>query len=324
MHIDKMRLVVRVARMYYEWGMKQTAIARQLGISQSTVSRMLQEAKRERIIRISVNIPPGICTEIEEELIKRYRLRDAIVVDCGGETDERFIQRQIGAAAAYYLESVLRPNEVIGISSWSATLLALVDALHPVPRRGDVRVVQILGGVGSPSAEVHANRLTTRLADLLGGTPVFLPAPGIVGSPEALQAITADPYVRMAMEQFDQVTTALVGIGALEPSKLLADSGNIFSMEELEALREKGAVGDVLLRFFDIDGNPVQTPLDRRVISMRLDQLRRVDRSIGVAGGQRKYDAILGAIRGRWVNVLVTDLSTARHLLEDGQLAEPQ
>ncbi len=223
---------------------------------------------------------------------------------------------QIAAAAAYYLESVLRPNEVIGISSWSATLLALVDALHPVPRRGDVRVVQILGGVGSPSAEVHANRLTTRLADLLSGTAVFLPAPGIVGSPEALQAITADPYVRMAMEQFDRVTTALVGIGALEPSKLLADSGNRFSMEELEELRARGAVGDVVLRFFDANGAPVESPLNQRVISMHLDQLRRVDRCIGVAGGQRKYQAILGAIRGRWVNVLVTDLLTARRLIE--------
>lgn len=318
MHVNKMRLVVRVARMYYEWGVKQTAIARQLGISQSTVSRLLQEAKRERIIRTSVNIPPGICTEIEEELIKLYQLRDAIVVDCSGETDERFIQRQIGAAAAYYLESVLRPNEVIGISSWSATLLALVDALHAVPRRGDIRVVQILGGVGSPSAEVHANRLTTRLADLLGGTAVFLPAPGIVGSPAALEAIITDPYVRIAMEQFEQVTTALVGIGALEPSKLLADSGNRFSMEELEELRARGAVGDVLLRFFDARGAPVASPLNQRVISMQLDQLRRVDRSIGVAGGERKFPAILGALRGRWVNVLVTDLLTARRLTEAG------
>lgn len=316
MHVDKMRLVVRVARMYHEWGMKQSAIADQLGISQSTVSRLLQEAKRERIIRTSVNVPPGICTEIEEELVKRYHLRDAVVVDCSGESNERLIQREIGAAAAYYLELVLRPNEVIGISSWSATLLALVDALHPIPRRGNVRIIQILGGVGSPSAEIHAHRLTTRLADLLGGTAVFLPAPGIVGSLATLEAIMADPYVRLVIEQFEQVTTALVGIGALEPSRLLADSGNCFSMEELEELRARGAVGDVLLRFFDANGAAINGPFNQRVISMQLDQLRRVDRSIGVAGGERKFQAILGALRGRWVNVLVTDLLTARRLIE--------
>ena len=313
--LDEMRLIVRVARMYYEWDVKQAAIARQLGLSQPTVSRLLQQAKEEGIIRISVNVPQGVYTDLEEQLVKQYRLRDAIVVDCSGESDERFIERQLGAAAAYYLESALRPNEVVGISSWSATLLALVDAMHPAPRKGDVRVVQILGGVGSPSAEAHAGRLTSRLADLLGGAAIFLPAPGIVGSVAAMEALTADHYVRSALDLFEQVTTALVGIGAIEPSKLLADSGNRFSMEELEALRVQGAVGDVLLRFFDAHGAPVATPLNQRVISMRLEQLRRVDRSIGVAGGERKFDAILGAIRGGWVNVLVTDHLTARRLL---------
>lgn len=315
--LDELRLTVRVARMYYEWNVKQAAIARQLGLSQPTVSRLLQQAKEQGIIRISVSVPQGIYTDLEEELVRRYRLRDAIVVDCGGESDERFIERQIGAATAYYLESALRPNEVVGISSWSSTLLALVDAMHPAPRKGDVRVVQILGGVGSPSAEVHAGRLTSRLADLLGGSAIYLPAPGIVGSVAAMEAITADHFVRDAMALFEQVTTALVGIGALEPSKLLADSGNRFSMEEIEALRAQGAVGDVLLRFFDAQGTPVATPLNQRVISMRLEQLRQVDRSIGVAGGERKHRAILGALRGGWVNVLVTDHLAARWLIDD-------
>jgi DNA-binding transcriptional regulator LsrR (DeoR family) len=313
--MDELRLVVRVARMYYEWDMKQTAIARQLGLSQPTVSRLLQQAKDMGVIRISVNVPQGVYTDLEEELVLRYRLRDAIVVDCSGESDERFIERQIGAAAAYYLESALRPNEVVGISSWSSTLLALVDAMHPVPNKGNIRVVQILGGVGSPSAEAHAGRLTTRLAQLLGGTAIFLPAPGIVGSAAAREVILADPFVQHAMALFSQVTTALVGIGAIEPSKLLADSGNRFSLEELEALKAQGAVGDVVLRFFDINGSPVRTPLNDRVISMPLEQLRMVDRSIGVAGGERKFHAILGAIRGGWVNVLVTDHLTARRLL---------
>ncbi|HHY57095.1 MAG TPA: sugar-binding transcriptional regulator [Chloroflexi bacterium] len=317
--LDELRLIVRVARMYYEWDVKQAAIAKQLGLSQSTVSRLLQQAKEQGIIRISVSVPQGIYTDLEEELVRRYRLRDAIVVDCGGDGDERFIERQIGAAAAYYLESALRPNEIVGISSWSSTLLALVDAMHPAPRKGDVRVVQILGGVGSPSAEAHAGRLTSRLADLLGGTAIFLPAPGIVGSAAAREAITADQFVRDAMALFEQVTTALVGIGALEPSKLLADSGNRFSMEELEQLRSAGAVGDVLLRFFDAQGAPVVTPLNQRVISMELEQLRMVERSIGVAGGKRKHQAILGALRGGWVNVLVTDHMTAQWLLESAR-----
>ncbi len=234
---NEIRLVVRVARMYYEQNYKQADIARQLGLSQPTVSRLLAAAKDGGIIRISVTVPHGLQTELEEALIRRYGLRDAVVVDCSSTADDRTIEREIGAAAADYLESTLRPNEVLGISSWSSTLLAVADAMHAVPRKGDVRVVQILGGVGDPSAEVHASRLTSRFAALVGGKAVFLPAPGIVGSPAALAVILDDIYVREALGFSAQVTTALVGIGALEPSKLLAASGNVFQQSELDLLR---------------------------------------------------------------------------------------
>jgi DNA-binding transcriptional regulator LsrR (DeoR family) len=314
--LDELRLIVRVARMYYQWEIKQSEIARQLGLSQPTVSRLLAEARTSGIIRISVAVPQGVHSEVEEELVRRYRLRDAIVVDCSSDSDERQLEREIGGGAAYYVETSLRPNEVIGISSWSATLMALVDAMHPTPRKGDMRVVQILGGVGDPSAEIHASRLTSRFADLIGGQPVFLPAPGIVGSSAMREVILDDVYVREAMGTLEQVTTALVGIGAIEPSKLLASSGNIFSQAELELLRQRGAVGDVLLRFFAEGGKPVLTPLNDRVISMSLDQLAKVDRSVGIAGGQRKRQAILGALRGGWINVLITDQFTARWLLD--------
>ncbi|HSV85261.1 MAG TPA: sugar-binding transcriptional regulator [Levilinea sp.] len=314
--VDELRLIARVARMYYEWNMRQAEIARQLGISQATISRLLSRSKLEGIIRISVNIPNGVYTEMEENLVKKYHLRDAIVVDCL-EDNETVIQRDIGASAAYYLETVLRPNDVIGISSWSATLLALVDALHHIPAKPAIRVVQILGGVGSPGSEVHAARLTMRLASLLNGKAVFLPAPGVVGSEAAMQVLLQDEYVQEVTALFDQVTLALVGIGAVEPSALLAASGNVFSPHELALLHQQGAVGDILLRFFDRQGHPLDTGLQKRVISMTLEQLSRVDRAIGAAGGARKFVAISGALRGGWVNILVTDQFTAQRLLTE-------
>jgi DNA-binding transcriptional regulator LsrR (DeoR family) len=263
-----------------------------------------------------VSQPQGVYSQLEDALIERYGLRDAVVVDATNEQNDPLLEREIGAGAAYYLESSLRPNEVIGISSWSATLVAVTDQMHRAPRMGERRVVQILGGVGDPNAERHASRLTSRFADLVGGAAIYLPAPGIVGSAASLQVIQEDVYVREALTHFDKVTTALVGIGALEPSKLLAASGNIFSQAELDLLRAQGAVGDILLRFFDSDGKPVTSPLNERVVSMRLEQLKQVDRSIGIAGGTRKQEAIRGALRGGWVNVLITDHFTARALVE--------
>lgn len=312
--IDELRLMARVARMYYENGTRQSDIAQQLGLSQATVSRLFKRAKEEGIIRISVNVPQGVFSELEEQIIAKFNLRDAIIVDCIDE-DEKMIQRDIGTAAAYYVESTIKPNEVIGLSSWSSTLLALVDAMHQVPQKPNVRVVQVLGGIGNPSAEIHAARLTSRFAKLVSGTATFLQAPGIVGSEAALHVLLEDQYVQEAIQLFNEVSLALVGIGAVEPSKLLADSGNIFSNEELSVLCSKGAVGDILLHFFDSFGQPVQTSLDYRVVSMTLPQLRHAARAVGVAGGKRKFNAILGALRGGLINVLITDCFTAKHLV---------
>lgn len=316
LQVDEMRLAVRVARLYYEQEIKQAQIAARLGLSQSTVSRLLAFAKESGVVRITVSQPKGVYSQLEDALIERYGLRDAVVVEASSWENDPLLEREIGAGAAYYLETSLRPNEVIGISSWSATLVTVADQMHRAPRMGERRVLQILGGVGDPNAERHASRLTSRFADLVGGLPVYLPAPGIVGSAAALQVIQDDVYVREALAQFDKVTTALLGIGALEPSKLLASSGNIFSQQELDMLRDRGAVGDILLRFYDAEGKPVITSLNERVVSMQLEQLKRVDRSIGIAGGARKLEAIAGALRGGWVNVIITDQFTARALVE--------
>jgi DNA-binding transcriptional regulator LsrR (DeoR family) len=233
-------------------------------------------------------------------------------VDTAGDDEQ--ILRDLGSAAAFYVETTLKEGDVVGISSWSATLLAMVDALHPLPKSAKAEVVQILGGVGNPAAEVHAAHLTRRLAAFTHGNGVFLPAPGVAGSAEAARVYLDDPFVRAAADRFAHVTLALVGIGALEPSRLLASSGNIFSEDELDLLRARGAVGDICLRFFDQQGRRVLTPLDERVIGIRPEQLRRAARSVGIAGGRRKHDAIRGALASGWINVLITDLGTAEAL----------
>ncbi len=314
--IDELRTMTKIARLYYEQEMRQSAIAQRLNLSQATISRFLKRAQAEGIVRISVNMPQGIYALLEEELVSTYGLHDAIVVDSTSEYDE-FVQRELGSAAGHYVETTIGPNQIVGLSSWSETLLAMVDAMHQVSRPTNAQVIQILGGIGNPAVEVYATRLLERFAQLVRGTATHLPAPGILGSSESLQVFLDDPYVGNVMAMFDKVDLALVGIGDVEPSKLLAQSGNKFSSDELEILREKGAVGDILLRFFDADGNPVDTALNDRVASMSLEQLRSAERSVGIAGGKRKYAAILGALRGGWINVLITDRFTAERLVAE-------
>ena len=317
---DQLRLLLKVARLYHEQSVLQPEIAHRLHISQARVSRLLKQAQAEGIVRTTVVAPEGMQTHLEEALESAYGLREAVVVDCFDDSEQSIV-RDLGVATASFLEASLTGGDVVGISSWSATLLAAVDAMRRLPRVAADRVLQLMGGVGNPAAEQHAARLTQRFAELTGAKPTFLLAPGIAPSAQARKVLLQDRYVKEAMAALDDVSLALVGIGALEPSSLLQSSGNIYSERELLALGERGAVGDVCLRFFDADGKPVSTDVDKRVIGVTLQQLTSADRSVGVAGGERKYDAIRGAVRGGWINVLITDVATAERLLADAPTA---
>jgi DNA-binding transcriptional regulator LsrR (DeoR family) len=311
--LDEIRLMAKVARMYYDQGIRQQEITERLNIHQSKISRMLKRAREANIVRISVATPAGFFPELEDALETRFQLKEAVVVDSDG--DEERVVRDLGAAAAFFLENAIRPEMIIGISSWSRSLFSMVDALHPSAGGAGGKVVQILGGVGNASTHYQAMLLAQRLAGLIGASPVLLQAPGVVGSAEAKAVLVQDPAVEEAARLFRKLDLALVGIGSLEPSPLLASSGNIFSVQERKQLRRSGAVGDICFQFIDKQGGLVESPLMERVIGIDLPTLKRTSRVVGVAAGQSKVAAILASVKGKWVNVLITDRHTAELLV---------
>jgi DNA-binding transcriptional regulator LsrR (DeoR family) len=314
-HGSDLRLMTRVARLYHEEGLNQTEVAHRLGLTQVAVSRLLKKAEESGIVRTTVVTPPGAFTDLEGLLEEKFGLNQAIVGDAARDSEESVLSA-VGSAAAQFLESTLKAGEVIGISSWSTSLLSMVDHMHPVRKAEKSLVVQMLGGVGNPSAEQHANRLAIRLARLVHGEARFLTAPGVVGSARAAQVLLEDRSVSETVALFEKLTLALVGVGALEPSALVASSGNSFSRVELEDLQKSGAVGDICFCFYDANGREVRGALEGRVIGIDLQSLRRVQRSVALCGGKKKFPAILGALRGKWINTLITDQYTAQRLVK--------
>jgi DNA-binding transcriptional regulator LsrR (DeoR family) len=312
--VNELRLIARIAQMYYVEEMKQSDISKHLHISQATISRLLRRAHEEHIVRISINAPSGTYPEIEEALRTSYGVSEIIVADCGEDREES-INTSIAAAAALFFETTLEDKEVIGISSWSSTILKMVDSVHPIKRAKSERVVQLLGGMGNTSVQISATHMLTHMAKKTGGQPQFLAAPGVANTLAAKQVFLGDPFVCAAYDQFRRITLAFIGIGSVEPSVMLANSGNRFTSEELHELTARGAVGDICLRFYDAEGHVVKTPLDDRVIGISLEQLKDVPRVIGVAGGARKIAAIRGALLGGHIDVLITDKFTAEKLL---------
>jgi DNA-binding transcriptional regulator LsrR (DeoR family) len=311
--LNELRLIARIAQMYHVEGKRQAEIAEIMRMSQATVSRMLKRAEQEDIVRTTVIPPPGTFADLETALRDRYGLTEAIVIDCSEDRDGAIMAR-IGEAAAHFLEVTLQEDEIIGVSSWSQTILRMVDNIHPLKSAKAKYIVQILGGMGDASVQTHATQLTARLAKLTGGEPRLLLVQGITSSREAKLVMLADPVVRGTMDLFGRLSLAIIGIGAVEPSELLARSGNVFSRQEMAMLNESGAVGEISYRFYDKDGKPVETPLNDRVIGISLEDLKKADRVMALAGGESKTQAIAGALKLGVIDVFVTDKFTAARL----------
>ena len=311
---EQLRLMAKIARMYHERGVRQAEIAEELHISQSKVSRMLARAVDVGIVRTTVLVPAGVHTDLEAALENAYGLREVVVVDVTGTEQE--VASALGSALALYLEATLTGREVVGLSSWSATLLAAAAAMRRSKVRVVDQVVQIVGGLGDSRVQVQASRLISLFADATGAEPVFMPTPGLLGSSSAREVLAEDPAVTAVVEVWDELTTALVGIGSLHPSPLLRESGNAVAERDETELRSAGAVGDICLRYFRSDGTVVRSDFDDRVMGIDLEHFRLIPRRIGVAGGERKREAIHGALLGGWVNVLVTDIDVATWLLD--------
>ena len=180
-----------------------------------------------------------------------------------------------------------------------------------------VSVVQALGGLANMTNETHATEITRRLALALGGTPFFLPAPGVAASRRAHEAFLDDPQVSNTLSKARTATIVLAGIGVPRPESLLVQEGSIVRWEELDQLLGLGAVGDINLRFFDNNGAPIQSDLNDRVIGMTLDDIKQVPTVVALAGGPAKLNAIHAAATAGLINVLITDNFTAQALLAD-------
>lgn len=310
------RLLHRVAKAYYDDGLTQQQIAERFGLSRVKVSRLLRAAREEKVVQITIAPPQESNAETERRLEEKYGLKEALVVTCSGD-DTPTIVSELGPVAATCLTRGLQGNEVVALS-WGTAVLSVVNALKPMDLP-DVRVVQLLGGLGELEAETHGAELARRMAQTLGAKPRLIHAPGIVKDKVVRDALAMDPQVADTLELAGRADVALVGIGAFEPGSTLLAGGNTLTDAEVEDLKARGGVGDIALQFFDESGRRVDHPINDRIVGTDIEKIRRIRRVIGVAGGVEKTRTIRAALRGGFVNVLVTDDLTAARLLVENE-----
>ncbi len=304
METQRIELLARIAEMYFEQNLTQSQIAQKVGYSRSMVSRMISEAREQNIVEIRIHYPLQRVRELEAYLQEVLRLNEVRVLQRGALTHSEMLRR-LGALAASLLEEHLHEHLIIG-TSWGTAVYETVNAVRTHTLEG-LRVVQMIGSLGTPNPDIDGPELARRLARILGGQYATLPLPLIVDSESTRLALLNAPHIQRVLHQFKQIDLAIVGVGTVDFEYASLLRAGYLDYGQLEALREAGAVGDVCAIHIDLQGRLIDTPLTRCIVGVDAETLRAIPTRIGVAGGQSKALPILAASRAGFINHLVTD-----------------
>ena len=314
--IDGEGLLGQVARLFFDRQLTKVEIATRLGISRFRVARLLDRALADGVVRIEFRDTPSQDRGLGRELAERFGIGRCVVA---ASDDIAAVAR----LSAEVVDGLLEPGESIGIA-WGSTVARVVRSM-PAREDPSIEVVQLAGSSTTLDAAADPGDLTRVLAERLGARHHRIHAPAFVESAALRDALLRQPELAAVVARFDGLDVALLGIGAFggggaAPSSSLLRSGALGTKDAGELTR-LGAVGDLLVHPFTIDGRFVAPALAARAIAISIDQLRAVPTVVAVASGVAKVAAVRGALRTGVIGVLVTDATTARGVLADAPTA---
>lgn len=304
--IQRIELLVQIARLYYEYNFSQNEIAKKVHLSRPYVSKLLNEAKREGIVRIEIKDPIRSESLLERKIRQYFGLRKVIVVP---RVDGENPLQQVGVATARYLDSILTSGDVIGFS-WGGTVYECAKALQKRDDLRNITAIQMCGGISNLQKNVYVSEITKAFVDMLNGSGYMLPFPAIVDSRQLREEIDKEKTMQQVMEYADKISVAIITTGQISNQCALARAGYL-KPEEIHQLKEKGAVGDVCTHVINADGEICDEELDARTVTVPYESIKKIETRIGVAIGELKVESIFGILAGEVVNVFVTDENTA-------------
>ena len=307
-------LLLRVAWFYYKDELTQDEIARRLSVSRASVGRMLDRARKVGLVSINLNADHLDAFEVSSRLRRAFGLTEALVVpDHEKEpADRHVLNSRLGLGGAQFMSTHLRPGGSLGVG-WGDTVSRVITSVN-FGAVGPVHMVTLTGGVDG-----YLQTILSSKGD--GGpepeatTATIIPAPIVASTPRLAAALKAEPAIQQVLRQACGVEQAIVGVGTPATDATIVEMGYL-GPEDVLRLRDLGVVGDILGQFFDADGTVVSLPIHDRRIGIELSDLASIPKVVGVAGGLHKTEAILGALRGGFLDVLVTNELVALRLLE--------
>ena len=317
------RFIIKVVEMHYKQGMSQQEIGKKLNVSRTTISRTLAQAKREGYVQIKINYPEGSAINLEEQLEKKFQLKEAVIASA---QDDKERKEEIAFYASDYLLRTLKNHMTVALTR-GVTLQTMVEYLGKDVRlkflkTDDVNVVPLMAATNiSISAEksyrmAYSNYLIEEVARIINGNSYQMLAPQYVTSPEAKEVFLKEESIKEVFDLAKKADIAVAGIGTLDHNSALINA-ELIPMEEFERLQKKGGTGEILSHVVDKDGYLIEDEFEQHLISLDLEDLKKIPIRVGVAYGMDKKDAILGVLRGGYINVLITDEDVAKYLIEE-------
>jgi lsr operon transcriptional repressor len=308
-------LLLRVAWYYYKDELTQDEIARRLSVSRASVGRLLDRARKVGLVSINLNAEYLDAFELSGKLRRTFGLTEALVVpdDEKEPADRHTLNARVGLGGAQFMSTHLRPGGSLGVG-WGETVSRVIAATN-FGAVGPVHMVTLTGGVEGYLQTILSSKgeLTSEPSEVTSAT--VIPTPIMASTPSLAAALRDEPTVQQVLKQACSVEHALVGVGTPAADATIVHLGYL-NPADVRGLRERGVVGDILGQFFDADGNVVELPIHDRRIGIGLSDLVHIRKVVGVAGGLHKAEAILGALHGGFLDVLVTNELTAIRVLE--------
>jgi lsr operon transcriptional repressor len=307
-------LLLRVAWFYYKDELTQDEIARRLSVSRASVGRMLDRARKVGLVSINLNADHLDAFEVSSELRRTFDLTEALVVpDHDKEpADHHLLNARLGLGGAQFMSTHLRPGGSLGVG-WGETVSRVIASTN-FGAVGPVHMVTLTGGVDGYLQTILSSK-GEGSAEPEATTATIIPTPIVASTPKLAAALKAEPAIQQVLTQACGVDQAIVGVGTPAADATIVQMGYL-AADDVRQLRDRGVVGDILGQFFDAEGQVVSLPIHDRRIGIELSELASIPKVVGVAGGLHKAEAILGALRGGFLDVLVTNELVALRLLE--------
>ena len=307
-------LIAEICRMHYLDNLSQNEISSNLRISKSAVSRLLKEGRNKGIVTFHIKDYEDRLSSLEGKLEQSFKLKEVVVVSDEGIISEESIKKKVAKAAAILLQRRIRENDTIAVS-WGTTLAEVAKALNH-PSYLNIDIVPLLGGIDITGRDIHSNEIARQASEAFKGKYYVLNAPVFVSNLQIKEAFEKEKSIKAVIDKAKSADIAVVGIGSPKQSSTMIKRG-YFSFKEFAKLTDKGVVGDICTNFYDIQGNILNLSLHNKMIGLGLKELKHIPIVIGVACCEAKKKAILGALRGGHINIIVTNKKVAEYLIEN-------